>query len=103
MTWNITEIQKWDWKRHPFGGTIKDPGNSRKFKTGGWRAFRPVRDENKCTQCLICYVYCPDSAIKTKDDKIIGIDYSFCKGCGICAQECPLDAIRMCDETKEQS
>lgn len=99
MTWDITEIQKWNWKKHSPGGIIKDPGNSRKFETGGWRAFRPVRDENKCTQCLICFVYCPDSAIIAKDDKIAGIDYRFCKGCGICAQECPMDAIRMQDES----
>jgi pyruvate ferredoxin oxidoreductase delta subunit len=99
MTWDITEIQKWSWKKHPLGGIINDPGNSRKFETGGWRAFRPVRDENKCTQCLICFVYCPDSAILTKDDKIEDIDYRFCKGCGICAQECPMDAIKMQDET----
>lgn len=99
MNWDISEIQKWDWKKHPFGGIIKDPGNSRTFKTGGWRTFRPVRDENKCTQCLICYVYCPDSAIITMDDKIVGIDYDFCKGCGICARECPIDAIQVLDET----
>ncbi len=99
MTWDIAEIQKWNWKEHPPGGVIKDAGNSRSFKTGGWRAFRPVRDENKCSQCLICYVYCPDSAIIAKGDKITGIDYSFCKGCGICAQECPRDAIQMHDET----
>ncbi|HHU76351.1 MAG TPA: 4Fe-4S binding protein [Firmicutes bacterium] len=99
MTWDIEKIQDWKWTEHPPGGVIKAPGNSRQFKTGGWRAFRPVRDENKCSQCLVCYVFCPDSAIITKDDKVVEIDYRFCKGCGICAQECPRDAIEMRDET----
>ena len=90
MSWDIKGIQQWGWKKHPAGAVIKDPGNSRSFKTGGWRTFRPVRDEEKCSQCLICFVY----------EKVVGIDYDFCKGCGICAAECPLDAIQMVDESK---
>jgi len=97
MTWDITDIQSWDWKKYPGGAVIKDSGNSKQFKTGGWRTFRPVRDEEKCSQCLICYVFCPDSSITTGNDKITGIDLDFCKGCGICAEECPRDAIQMVD------
>jgi pyruvate ferredoxin oxidoreductase delta subunit len=100
MTWEIKDIQKWDWKKHPAGAVIKDPGNSCQFKTGGWRTFRPIRDDKICNQCLICYVYCPDSAIIVKDEKVVGVDYNFCKGCGICAAECPVDAIEMVDEAK---
>ena len=100
MSWDIKGIQQWGWKKHPAGAVIKDPGNSRSFKTGGWRTFRPVRDEEKCSQCLICFVYCPDSAILIKNERVVGIDYDFCKGCGICAAECPLDAIQMVDESK---
>lgn len=102
MTWDITDIQKWSWRKHPIGAVIKAPGNSRLFKTGGWRTLRPVRDEEKCSQCLICFVFCPDSAVLAGDEKIKGFDYDFCKGCGICAEECPREAIEMIDETEAQ-
>jgi len=97
MAWDTTNIKEWNWKQHPPGSVIKDAGSSRQFKTGGWRTFRPVRDEEKCSQCLICYVFCPDSSIQASGDKITGIDYDFCKGCGICAYECPRKAIQMVD------
>lgn len=73
-------------------------GNAKKFKTGGWRSVRPLWDGEKCSQCLLCFILCPDSAIKTKDAEVYKFDYDFCKGCGICAYECPRDAITMIDE-----
>lgn len=63
----------------------------------GWRTFRPVIDNNKCINCLICYMVCPDGTIKKSDDKLL-VDYDYCKGCGICANECPKDAINMIKE-----
>jgi pyruvate ferredoxin oxidoreductase delta subunit len=100
MNWDITNIKNWDWRKHPRGGLIRDAGNAKQFKTGGWRSARPQWDEEKCVQCLICHIFCPDSSIKTKDEKMTGIDYNFCKGCGICAHECPHDAIAMIDEAE---
>ncbi|WP_165043158.1 4Fe-4S binding protein [Adlercreutzia sp. ZJ138] len=32
-------------------------------KNAGWRNMRPVIDAEKCTNCLQCYLYCPDGAI----------------------------------------
>ena len=78
-------------------------------KTGTWRIFRPVVDNSKCINCRICWVYCPDTAIKMlmdlpenegKNVKGIVIDYDYCKGCGICANECPVKAIKMEREEK---
>ena len=86
------------WKEIPEGGLILEGGNASKYNTGSWRAFCPVRDEEKCTDCLICWIYCPDSAIIIKDDKIAGIDLEHCKGCGICAKQCPKQAIKMVPE-----
>jgi len=60
-------------------------------RTGSWRVFRPVIDPEKCNQCGLCAMYCPDIAI----DEELNIDLSFCKGCGICANECPKKAIMM--------
>lgn len=100
MSWDIADIKSWDWRKHPRGGLIKDAGNAKKFKTGGWRSIRPIWDEEKCSQCLICYMFCPDSSIQVESEKMTGIDYDFCKGCGICAYECPRDAIAMSDEAE---
>ena len=85
------------WKDIPIGGLILEPGNAVEYKTGGWRTFKPVHDKEKCINCLFCWMYCPDSAIKVEDGKVVGIDLEHCKGCGICAKECPpkVKAIKM--------
>jgi len=56
--------------------------------------FRPVIDREKCNQCGLCQMYCPEGAI----DQNLTIDLNFCKGCGICANECPKKAIEMVRE-----
>jgi pyruvate ferredoxin oxidoreductase delta subunit len=71
------------------GGIITEAGNSAKYKTGDWRSFKPIWNEEGCVHCLMCWVFCPDNAIKTEDGKMVGINYDHCKGCGICARECP--------------
>jgi len=40
------------WKSIPIAGLILEPGSSLKYKTGDWRAFRPVIDAEKCINCL---------------------------------------------------
>ncbi len=70
---------------------------STEFKTGDWRTFRPVVDQEKCTRCLLCWVYCPDMSI-VWDGQRISVNYDYCKGCGICARECPVKAIEMVKE-----
>ncbi len=90
------------WQELEIGCVIPEGGTSREFKTGDWRSERPVWHKEKCVQCYICWIYCPDSAIIIKDGKVAGIDYDFCKGCGICAYECPpkASAIKMEREVK---
>ncbi len=52
-----------------------------------------------CTMCDNCYVYCPDVAIRQKDDGMgYDIDFDYCKGCGICFKECPRSAMILEDE-----
>ena len=69
-----------------------DPGWSLDNRTGAWRTFRPVRDEESCNQCGLCWLYCPDSCI---DPDTFDVDLDYCKGCGICATECRPGSIKM--------
>jgi len=68
-------------------------GNSASRHTGNWRTFKPTIDYAKCTDCMICYAYCPESAMSVGADGRVRIDYDNCKGCMICMTECPLRAI----------
>lgn len=83
------------WKERLIGGIIDKPGSSREYETGEWRSFRPVLDKQKCINCMICWVFCPDESILVENGEVVGIDYYHCKGCGICAKECPKDALQM--------
>lgn len=71
------------------GAVILEAGSAVKFKTGSWRALKPRWIEENCTQCLFCWLYCPDMSVKVEDGKMLGFDYDYCKGCGVCARECP--------------
>lgn len=76
-------------------GAVAPAGSMAKLHTGSWRTYAPQTDFGKCTNCLLCWVFCPDSAIAVKDGKKLGTNFKHCKGCGICAAECPVDAIEM--------
>ena len=76
-------------------GAVGEAGTMSELYTGSWRTYAPLTDYEKCTHCLMCWIFCPDSAIAVKDGKKLGTDYQYCKGCGICATECPADAITM--------
>ncbi|MFC1576417.1 pyruvate synthase subunit PorD [Candidatus Omnitrophota bacterium] len=87
--------KKKGWKEIPIGGIIDKPGTSRDYKTGSWRTFKPVINKEKCINCLQCWIFCPDSCIMVKDEKMEGFNYDYCKGCGICASICPVKCIKM--------
>ena len=87
------------WQEIPIGGIILEPGSSIEYDTGSWRSLCPVRDEEKCTDCMFCWIFCPEGAILVEDGKVTGVDLGHCKGCGICAHECPQEAITMIEET----
>jgi len=86
--------EKKGWKKLPIAGVCWKP--STEYLTGDWRNYKPVRNPEKCTMCLICHIYCPDGAIPFNTETgEIEFDYDHCKGCGICANECPQKAIEM--------
>ena len=88
------------YKKIPIGGLIIEAGNAVKYKTGDWRTFRSLVDKDKCTDCLQCWLLCPDMSIIVKDEKMVGYDYDHCKGCGICAKICPVKAIKTIPESE---
>lgn len=93
--WKIDDFSTWGAKDYPLGAICAEGGNAVEYKTGGWRAKRPVWDEAKCKNCLLCWVVCPDSSILARDEKMVGIDYDHCKGCGLCVKECKFGALAL--------
>ncbi len=85
------------WRQLTKGAVITEPGSAKEFKTGDWRTRKPVLEESKCTNCLFCWIWCPEPAI-IRGTKTVSINYDYCKGCGVCAVECPTHAITMTEE-----
>ncbi len=82
------------WRELRPGGVIREPGCSVRYRTGGWRTLRPVRDVSRCTNCMICWASCPDVAVEVEEGMVVGFRYNACKGCGVCAAECPVRVER---------
>jgi 2-oxoacid:acceptor oxidoreductase delta subunit (pyruvate/2-ketoisovalerate family) len=83
------------WTELPVGGTVR-PGDTEQPRTGGWRTgLKPEVDLSSCVNCLLCWLYCPDSAVRLDGTTFLGFDYDVCKGCELCEAVCPVDAIRM--------
>lgn len=78
---------------HSAGPTIRRRGSAALRATGNWRVERPEIDLAKCKRCFICYLYCPEAAMKLDAENFPHVDYDHCKGCMICYEECPTDAI----------
>jgi pyruvate ferredoxin oxidoreductase delta subunit len=90
------------WKDIAEGNLIDRPATALEYKTGTWRAFRPIWIKENCIHCKFCWLYCPDMAIGLEGDKMSGFLYDYCKGCGTCAKICPAKkkAIEMKKETE---
>jgi len=73
--------------------------SSEEYETGDWGVERPEIDLSRCTRCVLCHFYCPEGAIKVREDGYTEVDLRYCKGCGICAAECPVKCIEMVRKT----
>ena len=89
------------WQEMTPGGEIYEGGTSRMMMTGAWRSNVPVWEEDKCKQCALCALYCPDSSIPVVEGKRLAFDLDHCKGCGICMTACPFKAIHMEQEVHQ--
>jgi 2-oxoacid:acceptor oxidoreductase delta subunit (pyruvate/2-ketoisovalerate family) len=82
---------------NPGGIVFRD--EAQQPETGSWRTgVRPEVDLFKCVDCLLCWLYCPDSAVLVDAGAFAGFDLRYCKGCELCATACPTGAIRMVAE-----
>lgn len=86
------------WKDLEIGNILTDPGSASEYKTGDWRAQRPVWDFTRCIRCGACYIFCPDAAVRQNAEGYFEADLYYCKGCGICAHECPTGCISIINE-----
>jgi 2-oxoacid:acceptor oxidoreductase delta subunit (pyruvate/2-ketoisovalerate family) len=83
------------WRELPLAGAVA-PGEAVQPRTGGWRTgVKPAVQLERCVNCLLCWLYCPDSAIRLDGEDFAGFDLDLCKGCELCAAVCPVDAIEM--------
>ena len=86
------------WSQLPVGGSVR-PADAPRLRTGGWRTGeKPAVELARCVNCLLCWLYCPDSAIVVDGEAFTGVDLDSCKGCAICAEVCPVGAIEMVPE-----
>ncbi|MGE5423560.1 MAG: ferredoxin family protein [Ignavibacteriales bacterium] len=54
----------------------------------------PIIDQEKCTECLICYDFCPHEVYILEDDKPIVTRPENCiSRCHGCEKQCPSEAI----------
>ncbi len=95
---DMKNYDNWKPADFPIGYVSPKAGTSVQCNTGGWRSMRPIWDAEKCTNCMLCWVSCPDSSITVVDGEMTGIDYFHCKGCGVCVKECKFGCIELISE-----
>ena len=98
--WDVSNFDNWTPSEVPAGLVALEAGNSYQYITGGWRFMRPVWDATKCTNCMLCWVACPDSSVLVEDGVMVGIDLDHCKGCGLCVKECRFNALEFITEAE---
>ena len=65
-----------------------------------FRFEKPVWDKDKCIKCGVCYLFCPDGAIRPDREGYYEADLAYCKGCGLCSMQCWTRCITMEESSK---
>ena len=95
----MAELRQWS-ELTP-GGRIA-AGEGPRTHTGAWRTGeKPSVEISGCVDCLLCWLFCPDSSVLLDGERFAGFDYDTCKGCSLCEEVCPVDAIAMVAEATE--
>jgi 2-oxoacid:acceptor oxidoreductase delta subunit (pyruvate/2-ketoisovalerate family) len=95
----MRELSGWESLR-PGGVVVR--GETAPPETGAWRTgLKPRAVTAACVNCLLCWLYCPDSAVLVDGTTFAGFDYRYCKGCELCAAACPTGAIEMVPEEED--
>jgi len=89
------------WRDMEVGNIVTEAGNAALRRTGDWRSERPIMDKERCNKCGLCWLYCPDAAMKLLEDGYYEPDLFHCKGCGICAKVCAREAITIIEEEEK--
>jgi len=63
---------KLTWQDMEVGNIVTEAGSASFRRTGDWRTERPILDKEKCIKCALCWINCPDAAIKPGEDGIRG-------------------------------
>ncbi len=86
------------WESLEPGGVVR-PDPAERPRTGGWRTgVRPQVELDACVNCLLCWVYCPDSAVNTSDGAFAGFDLDRLQGLRDLRDRLPTGAIEMVPE-----
>jgi pyruvate ferredoxin oxidoreductase gamma subunit len=92
----------WGYLTQPVGGMIPQAGTTIWNDLSGSRTGSlPVLDPEKCLQCGLCDLVCPDFCLVWAAGepgtpfarRLTGIDYRYCKGCLRCVESCPAGAL----------
>jgi 2-oxoacid:acceptor oxidoreductase delta subunit (pyruvate/2-ketoisovalerate family) len=92
----MPDLKPWD--ALPVAGVV-ERDEALRPRTGTYRTgVKPEVELAECVDCLLCWLYCPDSAIVLENTHFAGFDLEICKGCEICSEVCPTGAIAMVAE-----
>lgn len=83
----------------PIGGLNRCAANSITNDLQGCReGFLPKYIRERCIDCGLCDVTCPDMVFQFKDGVNLGMDLYHCKGCLRCVEICPTKALVVAKE-----
>ena len=96
----LMKQKKWPeaWHEVTPGCMVLNPGSASTYKTGSWRAQRPIWENASASSAGSVICFAPKAAYLRTKKVSIPADMDYCKGCGICAHECWPGAIEMKEE-----